>query len=58
MRERCWVALDEAGYDVEPEPEPIDIPAESGIQGRIIGRSPQRKRRGAAKRLLPPDIVG
>jgi hypothetical protein len=36
MRERCWVALDEAGYDVEPEPEPIEIPPESGLRGRIV----------------------
>jgi hypothetical protein len=36
LRERAWVALDEAGYDVEPEPPAIDIPPESGLQGRII----------------------
>jgi hypothetical protein len=36
LRERCWVALDEAGYDVEPEPDPIEIPPETGLQGQIV----------------------
>jgi hypothetical protein len=36
LHEKCWIALDAAGYDVEPEPLPIEIPANTGLQGRIV----------------------
>jgi hypothetical protein len=36
LRERTADALDAAGYDVELSPEPIEIPSEAGIRGRIV----------------------
>lgn len=37
MRERLLVALDAAGYTLVDEPESIDLPAGSDLQGAIIG---------------------